>query len=63
MEINPLSIKSRPFYGEVLLDFLLRFTDSHKKLRIVSLHDNPEQHALGRVFLKKTPRAFMLLNT
>ena len=61
---KPIIDKIKAFYGEVLLDFLLRFTDSHKKLRIVSLHDNPEQHAPGKSILEKDfPRAFMLLNT
>ena len=45
--------KIKAFYGEVLLNFLLRFTDSHKKLRIVSEHDNPEQHAQGKSILEK----------
>jgi hypothetical protein len=49
-------VKIKAFYGEVLLDFLLRFVDSHKKLRIVSEHDNPEQHALESILEKDVPK-------
>ncbi|MBZ4219043.1 MAG: helix-turn-helix domain-containing protein [Chlorobium sp.] len=40
--------KINAFYGEVLLNFMLRFTDSHKKLRVVSGHDCSDQTAAGK---------------
>lgn len=33
--------KIKTFYGEVLLNFMLRFSDSHQKLNIVSTQDLP----------------------
>ena len=45
--------KINAFYGEVLLNFMLRFSDSHQKLRIVSGHEITEQHAHEKRILEK----------
>ncbi|MCX6179156.1 MAG: helix-turn-helix domain-containing protein [Chlorobiales bacterium] len=45
--------KINAFYGEVLLNFLLRFTDSHKKLRIVSGDESSEQHTIEKKIPEK----------
>ncbi len=45
--------KINAFYGEVLLNFMLRFSDSHEKLRIVSGHDITEQHSHEKKILEK----------
>ena len=45
--------KINAFYGEVLLNFMLRFTDSHQKLRVVSRHDCSDQSAVGKNCVEK----------